>query len=304
MNDRRILLTTGTNEMELLTVLIDAQPFGINVAKIKSIQQYNHELVTALPDSKPGVEGMFLYRDHTIPLLDIAEILKVDVKYQVDRQIIIITEFNNMVNSFKVQGVKKIHRLSWKEFVPLDQIFEENSYFSGSVNLDDTEVLVIDLEHILAEIFPELVLQDISDAVIDQKNTISRGELNICFAEDSSIIRKRVANVLKKAGFSNIIEFENGELALDYIERNFRKMGNSAKKRLVMLTDIEMPKMDGLTLCRNLKQDPDLKDIYVVMFSSLINSQMIHRCKKVNADKYVTKPETTQLIEVLDKLCS
>ncbi len=296
-------MTTGTNEMELLTVLIDTQPFGINVAKIKSIQQYNHELVTALPDSKPGVKGMFLYRNHTIPLLDLAEILKVDLKNQVDRQIIVITEFNNMVNSFKVQGVRKIHRLSWKEFVPLNQIFEENSYFSGSVNVDGTEVLVIDLEYILAEIFPELVLQDISDAVIDQKNTISRDELNICFAEDSSIIRKRVTNVLKKAGFSNVIEFENGERALDYMEKNFREIGSSAKKRLVMLTDIEMPKMDGLTLCRNLKQDPDLKDIYVVMFSSLINTQMIHRCKKVNADNYVTKPETTQLIEILDEFC-
>ena len=109
--------------------------------------------------------------------------------------------------------------------------------------------------------------------------------------------------MLKKAGFSNIIEFENGELALNYIEKNFAQIGNEETRRLIMLTDIEMPKMDGLTLCRHLKQNSDLKDIYVIMFSSLINTQMIHKCNKVNADKYVTKPETAQLIEILDDLC-
>lgn len=296
-------MKTGTNEMELLTVLIDVQPFGINVAKVQSIQQYNPELVTALPEAGKGVEGMLLYRNQTIPLLDLAEILNIELMQEVDREIVVITEFNNMVNSFKVQGVNKINRLSWKEFVPLNEMFDQNSFFSGSVDVDGTEVLVIDLEHILADIFPELVLKDIPDSMIEKKNTVCRNDLEICFAEDSQIIRKRVAAALKKAGFTTLTEFENGELALGYIRKHFHQGDGLNSKPFVMLTDIEMPKMDGLTLCRHLKSDSDFRDIKVVMFSSLINTQMIQKCKKVNADKYVTKPETGQLIEILDTFC-
>lgn len=298
-----ILLESGTNEMELLTVFVGDQAFGMNVAKVQSIQQYDAERVTPLPDAPPGVAGMYLYRDRTIPLLDLSRILDIPPVSEAEREIIVVTEFNNSVNSFKVQGVKRIYRMSWKEFVPMDAMLETDSCFTGSVHVEDTQILVLDLEQILSAIFPDLILEEVADEVILQKENIPRDEISLIFAEDSPLMRKSVVKSLKKAGFSNIIDFINGELAFSFFRTHYQNPSPEKLRKTVLITDIEMPKMDGLTLCRHVKQDPVLKDIYVIIFSSLINKQMKAKCHKVKADNYVTKPETTELIKMLDKRC-
>jgi two-component system, chemotaxis family, chemotaxis protein CheV len=303
MNNHGILLESGTNEMELLTVLVDNQPFGMNVAKVKSIQQYKPELVTTLPEAIPGVAGMFLYRNKTIPLLDLAKILEIELKKDFEREIVVVTEFNNAINCFKVQGVKRIYRLSWKDFSPFDSTFESNAYCTGSVHLEDSEILVLDLEHILSEIFPDLVIEDVRSEALKKKDSISRKQLEIIFAEDSPTIRRGVILALKNAGFENIADFTNGEQALAYLMERYKTENRHSLENVVLISDIEMPRMDGLTLCRSIKQDPDLNTIHVIMFSSLINSQMVAKCEKVNADRYVTKPETNQLIQILDGRC-
>jgi two-component system, chemotaxis family, chemotaxis protein CheV len=303
MNNHGILLESGTNEMELLTVLVDNQPFGMNVAKVKSIQQYKPELVTTLPEAIPGVAGMFLYRNKTIPLLDLAKILEIELKKDFEREIVVVTEFNNAINCFKVQGVKRIYRLSWKDFSPFDSTFESNAYCTGSVHLEDSEILVLDLEHILSEIFPDLVIEDVRSEALKKKDSISRKQLEIIFAEDSPTMRRGVILALKNAGFENIADFTNGEQALAYIMERYKAENRHSLENVVLISDIEMPRMDGLTLCRSIKQDPDLNTIHVIMFSSLINSQMVAKCEKVNADRYVTKPETNQLIQILDGRC-
>jgi two-component system chemotaxis response regulator CheV len=297
------LLKSGITEMELLAVLVDTQPFGMNVTKVQSIQQYDPKLVTKLPQPHPGVAGMFLYRNQTIPLLDLSQILGIEPTQDFDQEIVVVTEFNNAVNSFKVQGVKRIYRLSWQELIPLDQIFDAGACFTGSVHVDDTQILVLDLEHILADIFPDLILEEVTKEVLAQKETVPRDQIEILFAEDSFTMRKRVTATLKNAGFSHITGFKNGHQALEAIQANYRDKSPEEIGRTVLITDIEMPKMDGLTLCRKIKQDPVLKDIHVVMFSSLINDQMIEKCKNVLAEEYVTKPETNQLIKILDKRC-
>ncbi|WDP91129.1 MAG: chemotaxis protein CheV [Desulfobacter sp.] len=298
-----ILLESGTNEMELLTVLVEGQAFGMNVAKVQSIQQYDPEKVTPLPESPPGVSGMYLYRDQTIPLINLSEVLNIKAGHEAEREIIVVTEFNNSVNSFKVQGVKRIYRMSWTEFVPMDTMLETQTCFTGSVHVEDTQILVLDLEQILADIFPDLIIEEVSEEVILQQNTISRDQIQIIFAEDSPLMRKSVMKSLKKTGFANIEEFLNGELAYAHIRAKYQNPTPEELRRTVLITDIEMPKMDGLTLCRQIKQDPVLQDIYVVIFSSLINRQMTAKCEKVKADNYVTKPETTELIKMLDKRC-
>jgi two-component system, chemotaxis family, chemotaxis protein CheV len=303
MNNHGILLESGTNEMELLTVFVDNQPFGMNVAKVKSIQQYKPELVTTLPEAIPGVAGMFLYRNKTIPLLDLAKILEIELKKDFEREIVVVTEFNNAINCFKVQGVKRIYRLSWKDFSPFDSTFESNAYCTGSVHLEDSEILVLDLEHILSEIFPDLVIEDVRSEALKKKDSISRKQLEIIFAEDSPTMRRGVILALKNAGFENIADFTNGEQALAYIMERYKAENRHSLENVVLISDIEMPRMDGLTLCRSIKQDPDLNTIHVIMFSSLINSQMVAKCEKVNADRYVTKPETNQLIQILDGRC-
>ena len=306
MKDQGILLESGTNEMELLTVVVNTQLFGMNVAKVQSIQQYDPKTITKLPQTEPGILGMLLYRDTTIPVLDLARILDLgpgDPLQESQREIIVVTEFNNTVTGFRVQGVKRIHRLSWAAFVPLDQLFEKNSYFTGSVEIEKSQVLVLDLEYILSSFFPDQVIEAVEPEMIQKGNAISRNQLEIIFAEDSPTIQKRVISALKEAGYERVTSFFNGEKALNYIRNHYKTGGKQELGQVVLITDIEMPRMDGLTLCRNIKQDPVLNPIFVVIFSSLINNQMIAKCEQVKSDNYVTKPETNRLITILDQRC-
>ncbi len=303
MNDKtKILLETGTNEMELLVVIIDEQYFGLNVAKVQSILQYNPDLVTSIPAVDPSIIGMLLYRKTTIPLIDLAKILNKKQSDNIDQEIVVVTEFNNVVNSFKVHGVDQIYRLSWEKLTPLNGIIGNNSYTTGTVFLNNHEVLVLDLEYILAKLFPHLALEEVKEEVLLEQESIDRDKLKIFFAEDSFTIRKGVVNALAKAGFIDLIEFENGQIAYDYIVGNKEKNVKNTK-HVVLITDIEMPQMDGLALCKYIKTDSYLHDIHVIMFSSLINKQMIAKCKSIGADNYVTKPEVNKLIHILDEFC-
>ncbi len=305
MNEQGTLLKTGqgSKEMELLTVFVAQQLFGINVDKIKSIEQYNPELVTSLPETKHGVSGMFLYRNKTIPLMDLSQILDIKLEQEAENEIVVATEFNKTVNGFKCQGVKRIYRLPWEDFIPIDQLFGEVSYFTGSVNVEDTQVLILDFEHILADIFPDLLIEDVSQEIMNQRETVKRDQLEIIFAEDSSTMRKAVMERLQKAGFSNIRGFINGEKAFSHIKSIFEKDSGKNAEHVVLISDIEMPVLDGLSLCRQIKNDPDLNEIYVVMYSSLVNDQMVEKCKMANADICINKPEINQLIQTIDKRC-
>jgi len=308
MQSQGILLGAGTNEMELLTVWINSQLFGINVAKIQSVETFDEKLVTSMPEKPPAILGMLLYRKRTVPLMDLQVLLgitpSIATSEQIakDRNIVVVTEFNNKMNAFKVQGVNRIFRFSWSDFVPISQMIGSGSYVIGSVHADGHEIMVLDLEQVISSVFPNMVLEELSANSIDNKGLIPRERLRILFAEDSSTIRKGVIRVLKEAGFAQIKEFENGQSALDYSLSHRDELSDSTS-RTVLITDIEMPKMDGLTLCRMVKQDEKLRSVYVVVFSSLINTQMVEKCKKVLADSYVTKPETNSLIEILDGFC-
>ncbi len=291
------------NEMELLTVIVGDQPFGINIDKIQSIQQYNQELITSLPEKQPGIAGMFLYRNKTIPLLDLSLILGIDKLQEVDNEIIIVTEFNKKVNSLKVQGVKRIYRMSWEQFIPLDQFFGDNSFFTGSVNVDDMQVMILDLEHILAKIFPDVLIEELSADILEQKEDFHREHLEIIFAEDSPTMKKAAIKQLQKAGYTNVSDFNNGEKAFDYIKNKFKDNPENDISQAVLISDIDMPVLDGLTLCKQIKTDPELKNIYIVMYSCLINKQMICKCNAAEADTCINKPEINGLIKILDKRC-
>jgi len=303
MNEQGILLESGTNELEVLVLLVDDQLFGMNVAKVQSIQKFDPELVTKLPTEIPGVSGMFLYRSKTIPLMDLAQILEIELTQEVEREIIIVTEFNNSVNSFKVQGIKRIYRLSWSELEPFDETFENNDYFIGSVIIENSQILIIDLEYILSKIFPDLIMEDVSESVIQKQETVTRDQLEIIFADDSPTIRKGIRKTLKTAGFKDISEFKNGEVALKYILEKYGDKKEQDLHNVVLISDIEMPRMDGLTLCKNINQNQNLKNIYTIMFSSLINKQMIAKCENLKADACISKPDTNKLINLLDARC-
>ncbi|MFO7802756.1 MAG: chemotaxis protein [Desulfovermiculus sp.] len=301
MTQQGILLESGTNEMELLIVQIEGQFFGINVAKVQAIQQFNPQLITALPSSPQGVLGMLLYRDTTIPCIDLRHVLGLEQPEGLEREIVVVTEFNKFVSSFKVHGVEAISRCSWQEYVPLDMLFNANAYVSGTVYVDERQVLVLDLECILASLFPHMILEDVSEESLHASEEDLRDRMHIVFAEDSDILRRGVVSLLTRAGFSRITECVNGQEAYAFL-CDTATSNPERMQDVVVITDIEMPRMDGLTLCKKVKQDEGMPSIPVVIFSSLINDQMIEKCKQVGAEQYVSKPEASHLIHLLDQL--
>ncbi len=309
---QEILLETGTNEMEIIEFYLGTQSFGINVQKLKEIIPFEAGAVTSIPGSDPGMLGTLLIRGATIPLIDLKQHIAQKEKSPEGevRRVVLVCEFNERVNGFKVDGVNQIHRVSWGDVHPMASFIDQyRPRFTGSINIEGREILIIDLEHIVSEFDPEAALDyeaDLHSAEMQEKIPHTRQEMRLMLAEDSALIRDGIEKVLRLSSYSNLKMFINGADCYQGILKI--KAQAEAEKRPIsdflnlLITDIEMPKMDGLTLCKRLKEDPVLKDVPVVLFSSLINDQMAHKCDSVGADGYATKPQIPRLVQMLDRL--
>ncbi|NCD33454.1 MAG: chemotaxis signal transduction protein CheV [Spartobacteria bacterium] len=305
---QEILLETGTNEVEILEFLLRDQSFGVNVAKIKQIIQFDPERKSDIPESPAAMLGVYLYREGTIPLVSLAQALKMKGDGEQEKPLVLVCEFNGVVCGFLIDGVKRIHRLSWKDMQPLNQIMsQQQSCIISSVNINENEVLIVDMEHILVNMglsdnHPEPeVIKDIDTP--EQKDTLAK--CNILIAEDSNFIRYQMIQNFKHYGFENILEFANGQDAYNKIKeiQHQCKEENRPLTDFIdfIITDIEMPKMDGLTLCRLVKEDLKIKNIPVAIYSSLINDQMVLKCQQVKADYHMCKPQVAELINLLSQ---
>lgn len=309
MATQEILLESGTNELELLTFVLGNQSFGLNVLKVQSIQQYDSSSLTKIPMAHHALLGMMLYRDKTVPLIDLSAALDLENRHEIkENQIVIVTEFNSVVNGFLVNDVNRIFRLNWEDFIPLNSALgSAGKGITGSIRIDDADVMVVDLEYILSVISPRLAIGDINEETANLSSQKSREEVNIFFAEDSKTIRSNVIRILAKAGYKNVRSFEDGQQAFDALVelRDKTDTNESYATRLphVLISDIEMPRMDGLSLCKKIKTDSKLEQIIVIMFSSLVGKQMSFKCKSVGADDSITKPEMNKLVAMLDGLC-
>lgn len=311
MVTHNILLESGTNEVEIMEFYLGKQSFGLNVLKIQALVPYDPEKVTQMPDSHPSVRGMYLYRDTPIPFIDLAAELGRKHDPNCERPIVMITHFNEITTAFLVDGVNRVHRISWQDLCPLSHVLSRHSARCiGSIHVEGNEILLIDIEHIVANIFPETALVTVAATLEDkaiQGPKERREDVKVLFAEDSTFMREMIANGLRKSGYEQLTTFDNGQDVFDYLCRvkdEAAAGGEPVSNRVhILVSDIEMPKMDGLTLCRNLREGLGLHDLKVIMFSSLINDQMIEKCKEVGADDYVNKPKLDILLEKLDRLC-
>ncbi len=295
--EQDILLEAGTNEAEFLEFILGEQSFGINVAKVKAVWQFEKELVTKLPDTPPSFKGTYLYREQSIPLVDLASELNREVPEDCTRQIVIIAEFNSIVTGFLVTGVERIHRVGWDMIRPMSGIMANfHSRMVGVISIDDHEIMIVDMEAIVDKLFPDTALEHV-DYTADEK--LGRDAFKVVLAEDSSLMRGLITNTLKGAGYTNLAVFEDGlsawESLSNCIERNDLPH--------VIISDIEMPRMDGLAFCKNIKSNDSTAKIPLIFFSSLINEQMAFKCKQVGGDEQITKPEIGNLVSLLDKFC-
>ncbi len=295
--DTNILLESGTNELEVLEFTLGRNHYGINVAKIKEILTY--QPVTPVPNAHPSIEGIFMPRDTMISVVNLKNCLGMP-EAENDKGLFIITNFNKLNIAFHVDQVIGIHRVSWESIIKPDATIntEQNSASTGVIKMGKELIIILDFEKIVSDISPETGLK-VSD--IDNMTERERCESPILVAEDSPLLSRLITDCLKKAGYTNLIVTMNGQEAWDKLTE-FKKEGTVREKVHCVITDIEMPLMDGHRLTKLVKSDDAMKRIPVIIFSSLVNREMRIKGEQLGADAQLTKPEIGSLVAAIDSL--
>ena len=314
-----ILLEAGTNELEIVEFYLEEEPkesddtapnqeetvleegqkpsrkgyYGVNVAKVLEIIRMPK--VTEMPEvAHPAVLGAFNLRSRIIPLLDLSTWLK---KKRVENEPpkVIVTEFNQVTSAFMVSGVTRIHRISWEDVEAPNKYVSalSSESITGVVKFDDRIVFILDLERIVSELNPAMRLQFDDNFELD-----GYSGYKALIADDSPLIREMIRDMLGQAGFQ-VEKTNNGRECWDRLVEIKQRAQDEDRPITdyvqVLVSDIEMPMMDGHHLCKRVKEDPVLRDLPVILFSSLITDKLRHRGETVGADDQVSKPEITYL---------
>lgn len=289
-----VLLESGTNELEILEFKLGNNFYGINVAKIREILPYKKP--TPIPNAHRCIEGIFMPRDIIITIVDLAKSLNISESKNEATDMNIVTNFNKLNVAFHVHGVVGIHRVSWKDITKPDETI--NSVATGIIKLQEKLIVILDFERIITDISPETGLKT-SD--INNLGFRNRSEAPILIAEDSPLLNNLIHECLNKAGYTHIISTGNGQEAWNKLQE-FKETQTIDKKVKCIITDIEMPQMDGHHLTKLIKTDSDMKHIPVIIFSSLINDDMRRKGESIGADVQISKPEIATLVETIDNL--
>jgi two-component system chemotaxis response regulator CheV len=294
-----ILLESGTNELEIMEFTISGELFGINVAKVREIMMA--QKVKSMPNSHEVVEGVFKPREEIITVIDLGKYLNLPEFDRNGHDIFIVTHFNSLNFAFHVESVVGIDRVSWQAIKKPDKVIYggEEGVATGIAEYQNRLITILDFEKIIAEISPESSIQIESVEKLGHRPEI---EKTILIAEDSMLLAKLIVESLHKAGYKNIVKTENGQEAWDYL-REAKESGDPIKEHVAcVISDIEMPLMDGHRLTKLIKEDSVLKEIPLILFSSLISDELRHKGEVLGADEQISKPEIANLVSVIDRL--
>lgn len=279
-----ILLESGTNELEIAVFKVGDSILGVNVAKIESIITY--QPMTRIPNSNENVKGAINHRGKAIPVLDLIATLEENCPKKPNERLLILININNSDFAIEVSSVIGIRRISWVEIeTPPSIINNDKSLITGIVKEENQLILMLDLEKILADICPSLALKE-------SKELKGLEGKKLVVVEDSTFLLKIVNESFLKAG-ATVEKFSNGRDALDYLQTC------SIEEIHCVITDIEMPIMDGLTLTKQIKSSGSLKRLPVVIFSSIANESLKHKILSVGANAQITKPEIDKLVDIV-----
>ena len=293
-----ILLESGTNEIEIMEFTIDGNLYGINVAKVREILM--SAPVKPMPHAHPAVEGIFKPRDTVLTVVDLPKYLNGVSGPKGEKDLFIVTNFNKMFIAFRVHTVVGIRRISWKDIQKPDSTVSggDEGVATGIAQCGDELVTILDFEKIVAEIAPQTSIQM---SEIDKMGYRECREMPILVAEDSILLTKMIEEALHRSGYVNVTTFSNGQELWDYLQ-TVRDAEPLQSRAALVITDIEMPQMDGHRLTKLIKDDKVLRQIPVVIFSSLINETLRLKGKAVGADEQLSKPEIGHLVGVMDHL--
>ncbi|MCL2632893.1 MAG: chemotaxis protein [Oscillospiraceae bacterium] len=297
-----ILLESGTNELEIMEFTIAGVSFGINVAKITEIMQYRS--MRTMPNSHPCIEGVFQPRDTIITVFNLIKYMGFPESENLNRDMFIITGFNNLHVAFHVHMVEGIHRIKWSDIERPDSITYggDDSISTGIAKINKKLITIIDFEKIVSDISPQTGIQ-LSE--IDALGPRERNSKPVVTADDSVLLRKMIYKALNTAGYTNIKSFSDGQQIWDYLASMRDEAINNnvpiETKVAAVISDIEMPMMDGHHLTKLIKEDKILKKLPVILFSSLIDDAMQVKGRELGANAQLSKPEIGNLVTILDK---
>ena len=292
-----ILLESGTNEFEIVEFSVGGVHYGINVAKVREVIQSASFPVTKMAQAHPYLDGVITLRGSTIPLVNLPRCMGHGEGTHCKN--IIVTEINAYFIGFLVDSVSRIHRISWNDMESPPQVGGD-SRVVGMVRFGDKIVLLMDFESIIAEVNPQ-INRKLTDVQSRQDNLQTlRESAPIVVAEDSMMLRNMVVGTLKDAGYENVSAFVNGLDAWNYLHPETEPAPDM--RHGAVITDIEMPKMDGHRLLKLIRDDENLRGLPVILFSSLINEEMRNKGEMLGATGQIAKPEMNELVDFLDSI--
>ena len=294
-----ILLETGTGELEILEFTVKNTHYAINVIKIKEILEIDY--VTKVPKSNPALIGLTMVRGDVIPLIDMNYVLEKEFTPINGKIKTLLCEFNQLKVAFCVDEVHGIHRIGWNLIKKPDMVIENSdSLIIGNITLGERIIMLLDFEKIVTDIAPSTGINESRIGNITKKDRMG---IKLILSDDSPMIRQLLDDVLTKAGFGNMKFFNDGQQAWHYLDNLASEKGNRFIEDVqILITDIEMPQMDGHTLTRKIKEHKILRTLPVIIFSSLITDDLKHKGESVKADAQMSKPEVENLVGVIDKL--
>ena len=305
-----ILLESDTNELEVVEFRVDELDaagnvvpcyFGVNVAKVREIIRLPN--MRRIINPNPAIYGMTKLRDKVITLIDLATVLNKNTEgIAADR--VIVLEFNRIIVGILVHSVSRIYRISWGSVEPPVKAINDTKV-TGVVKMDDRIILILDFEKIIGELCANDAMEHMAQGQIEMAPSFNRGQKNILVADDSAFIRHSICASLRQAGY-NVQEAENGEEAWNILNDKLarcRSAHTSFKDELdLIITDVEMPKMDGLHLTSLIRKEEELKGLPVVIFSSLATEDNKNKWRNLGANDILTKPDLPDLVSRTDSL--
>lgn len=298
MNNQSVLLDVGTGEVEVIVFLVNGHKYCVNVLKAKEIIQLND--IRPSTDSNLSILGITNVRDEVMTVIDLSYILDKKSTQKIEGKMALVCEFNRKQVMFAVDSIEGIHRVKWSDITKPDPLLK-GGLSVGNILTENGILLMLDFEKIITDISKDEnpYLKGKADIVIKAE----RATKKIYMADDSKTIRTLLREVLTAAGYKDIHTFDNGKEALDALARLKAEKGDKFMEEVdLLITDIEMPILDGHTVTRRIKEDPVLSALPVIIFSSLITDDLYHKGVSVGADCQISKPSIHELVDAVDSL--
>jgi two-component system chemotaxis response regulator CheV len=275
----------GQNRLELLLFRLNSdQLYGINVFKVKEVLQC--PALNEIPQRHHAVRGVAHIRGGTIPILDMNLAIGNQAVDNIDESFVIITEYNGSTQGFLVRAVERIINTNWEDIHPPPRGAGKENYLTAVTKLDDRLVEIIDVEKILAEVAP--LDEEISAGVFEDGIGEKVVQKHVLIADDSAIARKQIQRVVEQMGIKCTLR-KDGKEALEYLEGLIEKGKDPYEELILVISDIEMPEMDGYTFTAEVRANEHLKDLHIILHTSLsgvFNEAMV---KKVGANDFLSK---------------